>query len=228
MLSVIATPIGNLKDITIHALEKLKSADIILCEDTRNTKKLLNHYQINKPLLSYHQHSKLTRFYEIYSLLKENKHLALVSDAGSPGISDPGNQLIQFLTKKLPDLKIETIPGPSALTAAISISGFSMDKFLFFGFLPHKKGRLAKINEILNSNYPVVLFESPYRIIKTLEEIKNLSSYNPEIFVARELTKQFETSYRGNIEEVIKKIKNDKIKGEFVIIINNKSNNINK
>ncbi len=220
MLSIIATPIGNLKDITIRALEMLKSADIVLCEDTRNTKKLLDHYQIKKTLLSYHQHSKLTRFHEIYSLLKENKHLTLVSDAGSPGISDPGNQLIQFLIERMPDLKIETIPGPSALTAAASISGFPMDKFLFFGFLPHKKGRLSKINEILNSVYPVIFFESPYRIIKTLEEIKNLSPNNLKVFVARELTKQFETAYRGNIEEVIQKIKNDKIKGEFVVIIN--------
>ncbi len=219
MLYIVATPIGNLKDITIRALEILKSADFILCEDTRKTKILLNHYQINKPLLSYHQHSKLKKFKEILNLLDSGKTLALVSEAGTPGISDPGNELIRFLREEMPNLKIIPIPGPSAAMAAASICGFPMNQFIFLGFLPRKKGRETLLKMIATANYPVIFFESPYRIIRTLLKLQSLNNHL-EIFVGRELTKQFESTYYGNINQLIEKIKNDKIKGEFVIIAN--------
>jgi 16S rRNA (cytidine1402-2'-O)-methyltransferase len=218
-LYIVATPIGNLEDITLRALEVLKKVDLILCEDTRVTKKLLDRYQIKKPLLSYHQHSKIQKIDYIISLLKERKNLALVSDAGTPGISDPGGKLVNEVMKWLSDqVKIVPIPGPSALTCAVSISGFPMDKFLFFGFLPKKKKRKKILKEIANFNYPVIFYESPYRILKTLEELKEINR-ELKIVVVKELTKKFETIYRGKIEEVIEKIEKDKLKGEFVVII---------
>jgi 16S rRNA (cytidine1402-2'-O)-methyltransferase len=223
-LYIVATPIGNLEDISLRALRILKEVDLILCEDTRVTKKLLDRYQIKKPLLSYHQHSKLQKIEEIISLLKEGKNLALVSDSGTPGISDPGNKLVNEVVKWLSDqVKIIPIPGPSALTCAASVSGFPMDKFLFLGFLPKKKKRKEVLKEIVDSKYPVIFYESPYRILKTLNELKNTMSSEQRtrsnIVVARELTKKFETIYRGKIDEVIEKIKNDKTKGEFVVIV---------
>ena len=227
ILYIIATPIGNLQDISQRAIETLKEVDLILCEDTRVTKKLLNHYQIEKPILSYHQHSKLTKINYILELLKEGKNLALVSDAGTPGISDPGNKLVELATGELGDrVEIVPIPGASAVTAAASISGFPMDKFLFLGFPPTKRKRKKFFEEVINSKYPVIFYESPYRIMKTLKELKLSSDKShgnylttKEIVVCRELTKKFETVYRGEIDEVIEKIEKDKIKGEFVVIV---------
>jgi 16S rRNA (cytidine1402-2'-O)-methyltransferase len=222
-LYIVATPIGNLEDISLRALRILKEVDLILCEDTRVTKKLLDRYQIKKPLLSYHQHSKLQKVDYIISLLKEGKNLALVSDSGTPGVSDPGNKLVKEVIEKLGDeVKIIPIPGPSALTCAASVSGFPIDKFLFLGFLPKKKKRKEILKEILESKYPVIFYESPYRILKTLKELKdamdNEKQKRNNIVVARELTKKFETIYRGNVDEVIEKIKKNHIKGEFVVI----------
>jgi len=222
-LYIIGTPIGNLKDITLRALEVLKEVDLILCEDTRVTKKLLEHCQIKKPLLSYHQHSKLKKVNYILELLKQGKNLALVSDAGTPGISDPGNLLVYEAIERLREkVEIIPIPGPSAATAAASISGFPMDKFLFLGFPPAKRKRKKFFQEVIGSKYPVIFYESPYRIIKSLRDLQLISkTYNlkPKIVVCRELTKKFETIYRGEIEEVIKEIEKDIIKGEFVIIV---------
>ena len=218
-LYIIGTPIGNLKDITLRALEVLKEVDLILCEDTRVTKKLLEHCQIKKPLLSYHQHSKLKKVNYILELLKQGKNLALVSDAGTPGISDPGNLLVYEAIERLREkVEIIPIPGPSAATAAASISGFPMDKFLFLGFPPTKRKRKKFFQEVIGSKYPVIFYESPYRIIKTLKELSSFIS-DREVVVCRELTKKFETIYRGEIEEVIKEIEKDIIKGEFVIIV---------
>lgn len=221
-LFIIATPIGNLEDISLRALRTLKEVDIILCEDTRVTRKLLSRYDIKTPVLSYHQHSSLKKANYIVDLLKEGKDLALVSDSGTPGISDPGNKLIDFLVKKNINLTIIPIPGCSALITAASISGFPMDKFSFLGFPPHKRKRNKFFEELLKIEHPVVFYESPHRIIKTLEEISNKSqefNLNPQVVVCRELTKKFETIYRGTIDEVIQKIKDDKIKGEFTVII---------
>ncbi len=219
ILYIVATPIGNLEDISLRALRILKEVDLILCEDTRRTQKLLNYYQIKKKTLSYHQHSKLKRIKEIIDLLKKGKNLALVSDSGTPGVSDPGGKLIEKIVQILGNsVKVVPIPGPCAITCAASISGFFMDKFLFLGFPPKKKKRKKFFEEILNSKYPVIFYESPYRILKTLNELK---AENPdlEVVVAREMTKKFETIYRGKIDKVIEKIKNDKTKGEFVVIV---------
>jgi 16S rRNA (cytidine1402-2'-O)-methyltransferase len=233
-LYIVATPIGNLEDISKRALRMLSEVDLILCEDTRVTKKLLNYYGIKTPVLSYHQHSKLRKIDYILELLRGGKKLALVSDAGTPGISDPGNQLIHeisaisqsarsyALENKELEVKVVPIPGPSAVTAAASISGFPMDKFIFLGFPPTKKKRKKFFEEAVNSKYPVIFYESPHRIIKTLEELRIMNK-ELKIVVARELTKKFETIYRGNIEKVIEGIKKDGTKGEFVVVIKGKN-----
>ena len=225
-LFIVATPIGNLEDISLRAIRVLKEVDIILCEDTRVTRKLLSRYDIKTSVLSYHQHSQLKKVNYIADLLEKGKNLALVSDSGTPGISDPGNKLIEFLVKGNINVVIIPIPGCSALISAASISGFPMDKFSFLGFPPHKKKRNKFFEELLHQlvdlKHPVIFYESPHRIIKTLEEIGNKSqevNFNLQVIVCRELTKKFETIYRGTINEVIKKIKDDKIKGEFTIII---------
>ena len=234
ILYIVGTPIGHLKDVTIRALEILGGVDLILCEDTRVTQKLLNHFNIKTRTLSYHQHSKLKKVKYILELLENGKNLALVSDAGTPGVSDPGNRLVEEVTESLSDqVKIIPVPGTSALTAAASISGFPMDKFLFLGFPPQKRKRKKFFEEMFrqlaDSKYPVILYESPYRIIKTLNELELLTTHYPlftNVVVCRELTKIFETVYRGTIEEVIEKIQKDKvggrIKGEFVVILKSK------
>ncbi len=226
-LYIVATPIGNLKDISIRALHVLEDVDLILCEDSRMTKKLLNSYNINTPVDSYHQHSRLRKIDKIIDLLKQGRNLALVSDSGTPGISDPGNKLIQFLIFNLQfSIEVIPIPGPSALTAIASISGFPMDKFVFLGFPPHKKGRQKFFKEVAESKYPVILYESPYRILKTLKEILKsykLQAKKLEIVVGRELTKKFETVYRGDIKEIIKQLEKEKPRGEFVIVIKKKN-----
>jgi len=233
-LYIVATPIGNLEDISQRALRVLSEVDLILCEDTRVTKKLLNYYNIKTPLLSYHQHSSLKKINYILSLLKENRNLALLSDSGTPGISDPGNELIELIIKKerkgeMPRVKIVPIPGPSALITAASVSGFSMNRFVFLGFPPVKKKRKKFLKEIIQADYPVIFYESPYRILRTLNELNQLSqslNFKVQVVVCRELTKKFETIYRGEIKQVIKEIERDKIKGEFVVIVTKeKANN---
>lgn len=217
---VVATPIGNLKDITLRALEVLKEVDFILAEDTRKARILLNHYKIKTPIISYFQHSGIKKTEKILQLLAEGKNLALITEAGTPGVSDPGNKLIELIYEHFGDtVEIVPVPGPSSVTAIASIAGFSTDKFLFLGFVPKKKQEKF-FQEVINSKYPVIFFESPHRIIRTLEKIKNLSP-NSKIVVGRELTKKFESIYRGNPEEVINQIKKDKIKGEFTIIFKN-------
>jgi len=237
-LYIVGTPIGNLEDISLRALRILGEVDFILCEDTRVTGKLLAHYKIKTPLISYHQHSQEGKTDYILSLLQSGKSLALVSDAGTPGISDPGGKLVQMVLEKLYDaVTIESVPGPSAVTASLSISGLASDKFIFMGFPPHKKGRQAFIKKIVASEWPVVVYESKHRIIKLLEELKKMAKENMEankkgvlehkpinltsVVVCRELSKMHETVYRGEIDRIIEKIKqsaNDQ-KGEFVVIV---------
>lgn len=212
ILYIVATPIGNLKDITLRALEVLKSADLILCEDTRVTLKLLNHFEIKKTLLSYHQHSDIKKTEEIVDLLRQGKKIALVCDAGTPGISDPGGKLIEEIVGVA---DIVPIAGASALTAAVSASGIAMDKFVFMGFPPIKNKRAKYFKSVEESEYPVVFYESSHRILKTLKELIN----NPEVIVFRELTKAFETVYRGKAEEVSDKLEKEGPKGEFVVIV---------
>ncbi|OGI61927.1 16S rRNA (cytidine(1402)-2'-O)-methyltransferase [Candidatus Nomurabacteria bacterium RIFCSPHIGHO2_01_FULL_39_9] len=217
---VVATPIGNLEDITLRALRILKEVDLILCEDTRVTKKLLNHYDIGTPTLSYHQHSRLTKVDHILNLLEEGKDLALVTDAGTPGISDPGGLLVAKIREKFGNI-IYAIPGASALAAAISISGVPTDKFSFLGFLPHKKGRETLFKEIANSQRTVVFYESTHRLLKTLESLNKYLKKERKVVVCKEISKIFEEVISGRAEEVLNYFKNhkDKQKGEFVIIV---------
>jgi len=215
-LYIVATPIGNLEDMTLRGLRILREVDLILCEDTRVTKKLLDHFVIDTPTMSYHQHSKLKKINHIVDLLKEGKDIALVSDAGTPGISDPGGKLVEEVSKA--GLEVYAVPGPSAVAAAASISGIAMEKFLFMGFPPQKKKRKKFFEEVASSKYPVILYESPHRVMKTLAELEEIDA-GLQAVVGRELTKKFETVYRGTIGEVASKIEDDRIKGEFVIII---------
>ncbi|MBU4256958.1 16S rRNA (cytidine(1402)-2'-O)-methyltransferase [Patescibacteria group bacterium] len=241
MLYIVATPIGNLEDISLRALRVLGEVDFILCEDTRVTGKLLAHFKIKTPTISFHQHSDLKKIDYVLSLLEGGKDLALVTDAGTPGISDPGGKLVQAAIEKFgDDARIESVPGPSAVTAALSISGIPTDKFVFMGFPPHKKGRQTFLKKILESEWPVVVYESKHRIIKFLEELKKMSNdkflmtnqdQNPNdknkkinltsVVVCRELSKMHETVYRGELKSIIEKIKSDPNaqKGEFVVII---------
>jgi len=223
MLSIIATPIGNLEDITLRAINVLSNADLILAEDTRVTRVLLDRYNIKKDVLSYHQHSGFKKIDHILELLKSGKNLALVTDAGTPGISDPGGYLISEALKAIPDLKIVPIPGPNAAIAALSISGFPADEFVFLGFPPHKKGRQTFFKRISEIESTIVFYESKHRILKTLEQLSSVSKIGDrELVIAREITKQFETIYRGKLEDVSMKLKKDNILGEFVIVINKK------
>lgn len=224
-LRVVATPIGNLEDITVRALRVLKEADYILCEDTRITRKLLDHYQIKTPTISYHQHSKDTKVDKIISLLEENKNLALVADAGTPGISDPGAGLVSAVRLALGEaVTIESVPGPSALGAAISVAGNGFDRFLFLGFPPHKKGRQTMLKMATDSVLPVVFYESKHRILKLLtelEELEKVKKIELKIFVARELTKMYESFYNGSPASVkaALQINAQSLKGEFVVLI---------
>lgn len=223
MLYIVATPIGNLEDISPRAISALNSSDIILAEDTRVTRVLLLKYGINKPLVSCHQHSKIRKINEIISWLKEGKTLSLVSDAGTPGINDPGNFLIQEILKELPNLKIVPVPGPNAAIAALSISGFPADKFIFLGFPPHKKGRQTFFKKISETEETVVFYESKHRILKALTELRDTSSIGDRpMVVARELTKQFESIYRGTASEISEQLNKSKILGEFVVVIRSK------
>lgn len=218
-LYIVATPIGNLQDITFRAVDVLRAVDLILCEDTRVTGNLLERYQVSTPTMSYHQHSKLQKVDYLIDLLRRGKNLALVSDAGTPGISDPGNRLVAEAVKKMGEsISVVPVPGASAALAAASVSGFPMDKFLFLGFPPLKKKRKKFFEEVIGSPYPVVFYESPYRIIKTLNELRALSA-DLGIVVARELTKKFETINRGKISEVLAKVEKGEIKGEFTVIV---------
>lgn len=215
-LYVIGTPIGNLEDITLRALRILKEVDIVLCEDTRTTKVLLNNYKIETETESYHMHSTDGKIEKITEYLQEGKNLALVSDAGTPGISDPGSYLVQQVLDA--GYTVESVPGPSALTTALSILGVPCDQFTFYGFLPHKKGRQTLFNEIKESERTSVFYESPHRIIKSLEALQGMKK---NVGVARELTKMFEQVIKGSPEEVLAYFtKNaDKVRGEFVVVV---------
>lgn len=216
MLYIVATPIGNLSDLSFRALAVLKEADIVLAEDTRVTQKLLAHYKIKTRLISWHQHSKFKDFENLKDYFIDNKNIALVTDAGTPGISDPGGKLIELVLEHFPDTKIVPVPGASALTAIVSVAGVPMDKFLFLGYLPHKKGRQTLLAEVKASKIPVIFFESVHRINKALEQLLDCDK---QLIVGRELTKKFETIYRGTAKDILGKLNNDKVKGEFVVVV---------
>ena len=232
---VVATPIGNLGDITLRAIETLKSVDLILCEDTRVTKKLLDKYNINKMTMSYHAQSKLAKTDKIFTLLEEGKNLALVSDAGTPGISDPGALLVSKIKEKFNiststnsaiaenvdvNVQIIPIPGVSAVITALSASGLPTHEFIFLGFLPHKKGRETLFKEIAGAKRTMVFYESPHRILKTLEMLVKFCP-DKKVCVARELTKIYEEFKNGTPAEVLEYFQNNKEhqRGEFTVIV---------
>jgi len=219
---VIATPIGNLEDVTLRALRIMKEVDLILCEDTRVTRKLLSAYEIKTATMSYHAQSKIEKIEKIIEMIEEGKTIALVSDAGTPAISDPGSLLVSKIREQLPDLKIVAVPGANAAVAALSISGLPSSDFLFLGFLPHKKGRETLFKEVTASERTVVFYESPHRILKTLESLKqHLGDTGRMVVVARELTKIYEEIVRGSATEVLTYFEEhaDKVRGEIVVLV---------
>ena len=217
MLYIVSTPIGNLKDISLRAIEVLKSVDLIACEDTRHTKILLGHYGIKTPTTSYFQHNKITKGQHLIQLLKEGKSIALVSDAGTPGILDPGYNIINLAIKN--NIETTLIPGPVAFINALVLSGKPAHKFIFEGFLP--RGPLARQNrlkEISQLGYTAIFYESCHRILKTLQDIQDILG-DREIVCARELTKKFEEIKRGSARDILEGLKQEKPRGEFVIVI---------
>ncbi|MDP2594110.1 MAG: 16S rRNA (cytidine(1402)-2'-O)-methyltransferase [bacterium] len=222
VLSVVATPIGNLGDITLRALETLRSADAIACEDTRVTAKLLARYDIKKPLVSYHAHNARAAGARILALLAEGRRVALATDAGTPSISDPGTELVALVRERLGKaVRIEAIPGPSALAAALSIAGLPAPSFLFLGFLPHKKGRQTLLREIASESRAVVLYESPHRIERLLASLAELLPSDRKVAVCRELTKLHEQVITGSARELYEACATGKIpaRGEFVVVV---------
>lgn len=216
VLYIVATPIGNLRDLTLRALEVLKSVDLIVAEDTRTARALLTHFGVKKDLISYFAQSPEAKIREIIGYIKNGKTVAYISEAGTPGISDPGQKLVGAAIKE--NIAVVPVPGASALTTALSISGFDTSRFSFFGFPPAKKGRNKFFNEIAAIPEIVVFYESPHRIIKTLGQLEALTAQR-QIMVARELTKKFETIYRGTVSEVLARIKPEETRGEFVIVL---------
>ena len=218
---VIATPIGNLKDITLRAIETLKNVDLILCEDTRQTKKILDKYNIQNQTMSYHAQSKLAKVETIFDLLKEGKNLALVSDAGTPGISDPGALLVSKIKEEFQTaVQIIPVPGASAVITALSAAGLPTHEFTFLGFLPHKKGRETLFKEIAGSKRTMVFYESPHRILKTLESLIKFCP-NKKVCLAREMTKIYEEFKTGTAEELLEYLNKNPIKqkGEITVIV---------
>jgi 16S rRNA (cytidine1402-2'-O)-methyltransferase len=230
-LYIVATPIGNLEDITLRALRILKEVDVVACEDTRVTRKLLAHYNIETQSIAYHQHTSDDRIQKIIAQILEGKNVAVVTDAGTPGVSDPGNILVaQAIANGIVALPI---PGASALAAVISVAGIDMQQFTFLGFPPHKKGRETYFKKVAASEIPVIYYESPHRVIKNLEMLEKFietefdsdsesnSGKSKKIILGRELTKMFEEVVRGSVTEVLEYFANNpgKIKGEFVIVV---------
>lgn len=227
-LYIVATPIGNLEDITLRALRVLKEVDLVACEDTRRTKILLDHYAIRKPVTSLHEHSGARKFAELVGRLAVGESIAIVSDAGTPGINDPGGRFIAFFLEeqakfgRLQEIPIVPIPGPNAAVTLLSVSGLPVDQFLFLGYLPKKKGRTTLLRELsLRSSVfdvPLVIYESPHRLVRTLQD---LHSIFPEAFViiGRELTKQFEEIWRGSLAEATAQWSQIKVRGECVLLV---------
>jgi 16S rRNA (cytidine1402-2'-O)-methyltransferase len=216
-LFIVATPIGNLEDVTARAVRVLGEVDAIACEDTRVTSKLLAHLNISKPLLSVHEHTNPRAVAALVDRLKKGERIAYVCDAGTPGMNDPGGKLVEAAYEA--GVHIEPIPGPSALTAAISVCGFAMDEFTYIGFIPHKKGRETLFKEMAERETPTIFLESTHRIMKTLEALAKHLDPERAVFVGRELTKLHETLYRGMITDIVQQLKETSIKGEFIVVV---------
>ena len=217
-LYIVPTPIGNLDDITLRAINTLKSSDLILSEDTRHAKKLLSHYKISTKVKSYHLNNEHKKVNEYVKLMLNGKTISLITDAGTPCISDPGFLLVREAIKN--EIKITCLPGPTALIPAIVLSGLSSDAFVFEGFLPRKKGRKSKLKQISQNVMTTIIYESPYIIIKTLFDLSDFLGGDREISVSREISKIYEETFRGSVNDALEYFSDKKIKGEFVICIN--------
>lgn len=217
MLYIVATPIGNLKDITLRAIEVLRNVDLIACEDTRHTKILLDHYSITTPTTSYFQHNRITKGQYLLKLLEEGKSIALVSDAGTPGILDPGYHIINLAIKN--NIEITAIPGPTAFINALVLSGKPTHRFIFEGFLPNRPlARRNRLQELSKLNYTIVFYESRHRILATLQDIQAVFG-DKEIVCIREITKKFEEIKRGSAEDILEDFKRQKPRGEFALVL---------
>ncbi|MCI7680779.1 MAG: 16S rRNA (cytidine(1402)-2'-O)-methyltransferase [Fusobacterium necrophorum] len=216
MLYIVATPIGNLEDMTFRAVRILKEVEYIFAEDTRVTRKLLQYYEISTKLDRYDEFTKMKRIPDMIKLLEEGKNIALVTDAGTPCISDPGYELVDAALKA--GIQVSPIPGASALTAATSVAGISLRRFCFEGFFPKKKGRQTLFKRLAEEERPVVLYESPFRLMRTLKDIEKYLG-NRELVIVREITKIYEEILRGKTRELLEKLENRTIKGEIVLII---------
>ena len=219
-LFIVPTPIGNMGDITIRAIETLKNSDLILAEDTRHAKKLLSEYNISTKVNSYHLNNEHKKVNDYIELMASGQKISLITDAGTPCISDPGFLLIREAIKK--DILITCLPGPTALIPAIVLSGLPSESFIFEGFLPRKKGRKAKLLELAQNTRTTIIYESPYRVVKTLTEFLEYLGEDRQIALSREISKIYEETFRGSIVEAVKYFSNKKIKGEFVICIDKK------
>lgn len=219
-LFLVPTPIGNLADITLRGLDVLRKADTILAEDTRTSGMLLRHYQIDKPLQSFHTFNEHKVLKGLIDRLKKGEVMALVTDAGTPGISDPGFLIVREALSE--GLAIECLPGPTAFVPALVKSGFPTDRFVFEGFLPHKKGRQTALRQIAGEERTVVLYESPHRLLKTLEQMTEVMGAERKVSVSRELTKMFEETVTGSLGDVLAHFKNKDVKGEIVVVIDGK------
>lgn len=218
---MVATPIGNMSDMTYRAVEVLRMVDVIVCEDTRVTGKLLRHYEVETKMISYHANSDVGRTDEILWMLQEGKNIALVSDAGTPCVSDPGVQLVQKVYESNLETEVVAVPGASAVTAAVSIAGVSGNQFVFMGFLPHKKGRQTLFAQMNETQRAVVFYESPHRIMKTLQSLAETLEPGRQVVVCRELTKIYEQTVRGSAQEVLGYFTQheNKVRGEFVVVV---------
>jgi len=219
-LFIVPTPIGNLKDITVRALDTLQTVDIIYAEDTRTSLKLLNHYEISTPMQSFHMHNEHAKLNNMISSFKQGKTAAIISDAGTPGISDPGFSLVRACIEN--DIEVECLPGATALIPALINSGFPCEKFSFEGFLPAKKGRTKRLKEIVTQEKTMIFYESPHRLIKTLKDFSEYFTGENQVSVSREISKKFEETIRGTLLQVIDHFEKNKPKGEFVIVLSTK------
>ena len=217
-LFIVPTPIGNLGDITIRAIDTLQNSDLILSEDTRHAKKLLNHYKISTKVKSYHLNNEHKKVDEYVEMMLQGKIISLITDAGTPCISDPGFLLVREAIKK--GIQITCLPGPTALIPALVLSGLPSDAFIFEGFLPRKKGRKTKLKEISQNTITTIIYESPYRIQKTLSDLIEFVGSDREVSLSREISKIYEETFRGSVSDAIAHFSDKKIKGEFVICIN--------
>ncbi len=216
-LFVVPTPIGNMEDITLRALNVLKAADFILCEDTRTTRNLLKHYEIDKRCVTYHifnEHEQLGKF---IAQIKTSEQVALVSDAGTPGISDPGFLLIRECIAQ--GIEVECLPGPTAFVPAVVQSGLPCSSFYFYGFLPHKKGKESLLKRVASMEETVIFYESPHRLLKSLEKMVEIIGPDRQISISKELTKIYEYTFRGTIAEAVEYFSQKEVKGEFVIVL---------